>query len=165
MAKLIHRATLMINGSIPDGGAGLSFMACVRMVQELYPDAKRADGKPLMTGIDRKRANFYKRWYVSFRLDTGDFVVICRYVEGSTYAKCERRPYSYDGFAINSPFHHHRYENSFLGEQHCLLCAELYCGLIERAYARVEWQFPKHWLTCQLAELTGRARIIWAQAV
>ena len=74
MAKLTHPANLVVDGKVV--ARNVSFMAAARALSTMFPDATREDGKPLMTGIDRKRIQFYNREkLITFKI-TGHFAVI-----------------------------------------------------------------------------------------
>lgn len=74
MAKLIHPANLVVDGKVI--ARNVSFMAAARALSTIFPDATREDGKPLMTGIDRKRIQFYKREkLITFEIN-GHFAII-----------------------------------------------------------------------------------------
>lgn len=91
MAKILHPATLIINGRVVLQGA--SFMDCAKQLASQYPNATLAPlrydqpdkNSPLMTGIDRKRANFYLGARISFKMRIPGqtamvFAMIVRYV-------------------------------------------------------------------------------------
>lgn len=86
-----HLATLIVNGRIVL--QGVSFTACAKQLAAMYPNAtlaplrydQRDKNSPLMTGIDRKRANFYLGARIMFKMripnqDAMAFAMIVRYI-------------------------------------------------------------------------------------
>lgn len=73
-----HFFDLIVNGKLI--ARGVSFMTAVRALSAQFPDATRDDGKPLMTGIDRKRVNAYKGRAAHFSLASGDYAMIIAHV-------------------------------------------------------------------------------------
>ena len=141
-----HLATLIVNGRIVLQGA--SFTACAKQLAEMYPAATLAPlrydqpdkDSPLLTGIDRKRANFYQG-------DAMVFAMIVRYVSPQQLSAGlteEEKDSLQKAIAAGVP-------NTIKSHRFCYthIMADLYAGYISSAHAIAktldnECAFTKH---------------------
>lgn len=153
-----HLATLIVNGRIVLQGA--SFTACAKQLAEMYPAATLAPlrydqpdkDSPLLTGIDRKRANFYQGARIMFKMRIPDqdamvFAMIVRYVSPQQLSASlteEEKDSLQKAIAAGVP-------NTIKSHRFCYthIVADLYAGYISSAHAIAktldnECAFTKH---------------------
>ena len=153
-----HLATLIVNGRIVL--QSVSFMACAKQLAAMYPAATLAPlrydqpdkNSPLLTGIDRKRANFYNGARIIFKMripgqDAMVFAMVVRYVSPkqlSASLTTEEKDSLQKAIAAGVP-------NTIKSHRYCYshIMADLYAGYISSAHAIAvtldkECAFTKH---------------------